>query len=133
MWWPKGQWYEAHLSAGATTTGTRWAAADGEVSNATETYILIANTSATPGSATVTLLLENHAPFQTTIALDPSSRVNVPVSSLLADLPITAVPWRFGTLIESNAVDIVVERAIYTSANGQVWTAGTAALATKLP
>ncbi len=31
MWWPKGQWHEAHVSAGATTTGTRWALADGEV------------------------------------------------------------------------------------------------------
>ena len=23
MWWPKDQWYEAHVSAGATTTGTK--------------------------------------------------------------------------------------------------------------
>ena len=29
MWWPSPNWYEAHLSAGATTTGTRWALAEG--------------------------------------------------------------------------------------------------------
>jgi hypothetical protein len=31
MWWPRDQWYEAHLSAGATATGTRWALAEGDV------------------------------------------------------------------------------------------------------
>jgi hypothetical protein len=28
MWWPDGRWYEAHSSAGATTTGTKWALAE---------------------------------------------------------------------------------------------------------
>ena len=61
MWWPKGQWHEAHLSAGATTTGTKWALAEGEVdARDGDTYILIANTSATAGTATVTLLRRGH-------------------------------------------------------------------------
>ena len=64
MWWPKGQWYEAHAVAGATQTGTRWALADGQSGSdfgitPVETYILIANTSATAGSATVKLFLED--------------------------------------------------------------------------
>ena len=64
MWWPgpaltANFWYEAHNSPGATTTATRWALAGGEVGGAddAETYVLIANTSTTPGRARVTLLL----------------------------------------------------------------------------
>ncbi len=48
MWWPKNQWYEAHVSAGATTTGTRWASPKARSSPTPSTakpYILIANTS----------------------------------------------------------------------------------------
>ena len=50
MWWPGDSWHEAHNSPGATATGTRWALAEGEVdaSRNLETYILVANTSATP-------------------------------------------------------------------------------------
>ena len=61
MWWPGDGWAEGHNSAGATTTGTAWALAEGEVGGArsTETYLLIANTSAFAGSATVTLYFED--------------------------------------------------------------------------
>jgi hypothetical protein len=44
-WWPDGGWYEGHSSAGATATGTAWAAAR----NA-DTQILVANTSETTGT-----------------------------------------------------------------------------------
>ena len=55
----------------------------------------------------------------------------MPVSAHLPATP--ANPRRrFGTLIESNGVEIVVERAMYTTAGGITWSAGTAALATKL-
>jgi Tol biopolymer transport system component len=133
MWWPKDQWHEAHVSAGATTTGTRWALADGEVSSdafATETYILIANTSTTAGTATVTLLEEGGTPTQVIVDLQASSRVNVPVSGLLP--PSAGGRRRFGALVESNGVEIVVERAMYSNAGGITWGAGTAALGTKL-
>ena len=38
----------------------------------------------------------------------------------------------FGTIIQSNGPQIVVERAMYSNANGQTWAAGSDALATKL-
>jgi hypothetical protein len=49
-------------------------------------------------------------------------------------LPVTeANPRRrFGALIESSGVEIVVERSIYTTVGGLTWSAGTAALGTKL-
>jgi hypothetical protein len=135
MWWPGGNWWEAHLSAGATTTGTRWAFAEGVVKNDVEnqefvdTYVLIANTSDSQGVATVTfapsLYAPDLAPFQ--VNLPPKSRVNV---SLGERLP--ALETKTGVIVESDGVNIVVERAQYTSTGGVTWSAGHAALATKL-
>ena len=61
MWWPGGGWYEAHNSPGATTTGTKWALAEGEVGGTrdVDTYILLANTSLADGIVKVTLLFED--------------------------------------------------------------------------
>lgn len=142
MWWPGPDrtasfWTEAHNSPGATATGTRWALAEGEVGGAqgAETYILIANTSASPGTARVTLYFANGASAVQTFPLLPRSRRNVNVS---ADFP-TASTTTFSAVVESlpsssaPSAQIVVERAIYTSPSGQVWEAGTNALATRLP
>ncbi len=145
MWWPKGNWYEGHLAAGATTTGTKWALAEGEVSigadlspGDVETYVLIANTSDTAGTATVTAYLNDGTPLSVTVDLKPHSRVNVPMSSVVPMVPISLAnplgpqPRYFGTIIESSGPPIVVERSIYSNANGVPWAAGTAALGTKL-
>jgi hypothetical protein len=141
MWWPGpamgGEvWTEAHNSPGATLTGTRWALAEGEVggAQAAETYILIANTSDTGGSARVTLYFADGTSAERTFPLLPRSRRNVSVSSDYPDRPMPT----FSAVIESLAVaggapaQIVVERAMYTSPGGLTWTAGTNALATRL-
>ena len=60
-------------------------------------------------------------------ALPANSRVTVPMSSVLG------APATFATLVESDGPQIVVERAIYTTVDGVVWSAGSAALATPLP
>jgi hypothetical protein len=134
MWWPSPNWYEAHLSAGSTTTGTRWALAEGLVTatagSETETYILIANTSATAGSADVTLYFTDGTSKTKTFTLAANSRVNVQVSAEFPDAINST--GGFGTIIQSSGPPIVVERAIYSNANGQVWAAGSDALATKL-
>jgi hypothetical protein len=39
---------------------------------------------------------------------------------------------RSSPIIQSSGPPIVVERAMYTNVNGQIWAAGTDALATKL-
>lgn len=136
MWWPFGpaNWFEAHNSAGATVTGTRWALAEGEVGGPrnTDTYVLIANTSTTPGSALVTLRFEDGTSATKTFPLPASSRVNVDVRS---EFPQQAVNKRFAVTVESvgnNPAQIVVERAMYSDANGVPWAAGTNALATRL-
>jgi Putative binding domain, N-terminal len=138
MWWPGPElgpnfWYEAHNSPGATATGTRWALAEGEVggARALETYVLLANTSAFDGSARVTLLFEDGTRSERTYALRANSRTNVPVGSDFA----SAGGKRFGVIVESlgtQQAQLVVERAMYSSAAGAVWAAGSNSLATRL-
>jgi hypothetical protein len=132
MWWPKGHWYEGHLAAGSTTTGSTWALAGGLAStgaNATETYILIANTSPVAGAATVTLYFDDATTASATIPLPANSRANVPVSVIF---PQAIKP--FGSIIKSaDGLDLIVERAMYSNAAGVTWAAGTSVLATRLP
>lgn len=136
MWWPgsSATWHEAHNSAGATTAGTRWALAEGEVGGVDnlETYVLIANTSAADGRARVTLLFEDGSSSELEVILKGNSRANVAVG---VDFP-ESIGKRFGTLVESLGdmpVEMVVERAMYSDAQGMRWAAGTNALATRLP
>ena len=109
--------------------------AEGEVGGprGNETYVLIANTSPFAGTARVTVLFEDGtAPVTRDFALTPSSRKNVVPFD---DFPET-IGKRFGLLIESvgaTPAQIVVERAMYSSASGDFWGAGSNALATKLP
>jgi len=133
MWWPSPNWYEAHLSAGATTTGTRWALAEGDADPyGIETYILIANTSNTPGTVDITLYDEfGRPPITKTFDLPANSRINVQVSTEFIPSGMQT-ELTFGAIIQSSGPPIVVERAMYNTVNGQVWAAGSDALATKL-
>lgn len=136
MWWPQGTWHEAHNSPGATTTGTVWATAEGEVDAARgmETYLLVANTSATPAAVRVTLLFEDGTEAVREFVsgeIPGRSRFNVPVGHFFPE----ADGRRFGAIVESvgeTPAAIVVEQAIYWNVDGVRWAAGTNALATRL-
>jgi len=139
MWWPgptSATWQEAHNSPGETTTGTRWAMAEGELGGTreTETYVLVANTSAFAGTVRATVLFEDGSPsISREYGITPNSRFNIAPA---ADefFPETRGK-RFGMIVESiggTPAQIVVERAMYSNANGVRWAAGTNALATKL-
>jgi len=136
MWWPgdANSWHEAHNSSGAVQTGTRWALAEGEVGGArrTETYILVANTSAYAGTARVRLMFEDGTSLTRDYALAPMSRTNVAVGP---DFGAAVQGRRFGAVVESLGgipAQIVVERAMYSDAGGVKWAAGTNAVATLL-
>ncbi len=114
-------------------TGTVWALAEGEVGGTrnTQTYILIANTSPFAGSARVTVFLNDGTSREKLFALAANSRLNVDVAVEFPDV----IDKTFWALVESagtTQAQIVVERAMYSDANGVVWAAGTNALATKL-
>jgi len=147
MWWPHGQpWYEAHLSAGATETGTRWAVADiPAVRNGslptptpldeTATYLLIANTSATEGTVTITLYGGLGKP-QITLPLPANGRVTVSATDLLAlSNPVGnlyGISAQVSAIVESSGPPIVVERSTYSDYQGTPWAAGSSAPAMKL-
>ena len=135
MWWPGSgdTWYEAHNAPGTTTTGTRWALAEGQVggSRGVDTYVLVANTSATAGQVRVTLMFEDGTSAANTYTVPGNSRFNVDARS---EFPV-ALDRRFGVVVESlgdTPAQLVVERAMYWDAVGQRWAAGTDALATRV-
>jgi hypothetical protein len=144
MWWPHGEWYEAHLSAGSTVTGTRWAVAGAQVSRAgyanptfgnnVETFLLIANPSATAGTATITVNSGSETSTFST-ALPAHARVTVPVGLVLeAAHPGRPLPGAsYSVLVESSGPEIVVERSVYEDVGGQIWASGNVTLATRLP
>jgi len=135
MWWPGGSttWTEAHNSPGSTTTAARWALAEGEVGGPMqrETYVLVANTFASPVDVRVTLLFESGASATRSYTVTGRSRFNVDVRAAFPE----ALGRRFGTLVETadGSSGLAVERAMYWDAAGQRWAAGTSALATPLP
>ncbi len=134
MWWPQGAWTEGHDSAGATSSGVTWVLADGEEGGArhVSTWVLIANTSSYPGEARVTLLYEDGTTEALTYSLAANSHTTVSGASFSR-----SAGRRFAVLVESVPVgggapaQVVVERAMYSDANGQWWAAGSNAVATK--
>jgi uncharacterized repeat protein (TIGR03803 family) len=140
MWWPgptvtSDFWYETHNSPGATATATRWAIGGGDVERAagSDTYVLIANPTATPARVRVSIYradLRGRAGRD--YDLPPRSRTTVGIGDNFSLFPVEHV----GVLVESLGVDpvpVVVERASYTSPGGVAWSAGGAALASPLP
>jgi hypothetical protein len=79
----------------------------------------------------VTLLFEDGTSTEQIVPLPASSRVNVPIGMVFPE----SIGRRFGIVVESldpTPARIVVERAMYSDANGVTWAAGTDVLATKL-
>ena len=84
MWWPHGQpWTEAHNAAGATTTGTKWAVADGEVGllpEDTATFLLVANTAGVAGVGARHAAVRDRGRRVSRTSRSPANaRFNVPV------------------------------------------------------
>jgi uncharacterized repeat protein (TIGR03803 family) len=141
MWWPgpavaSNFWYEAHNSPGATGTATRWVLGGAEIGGPDEadTYVLIANTTSTPGRALVRILADDASAMDKTVELPAKSRTTVSLRpTSIAARPING---RVGVVVESlgeNPVPIVVERATYASPGGTFWGSGGNALASPVP
>jgi hypothetical protein len=133
QYWPNPAWYEAHNSFGVTAAATTWGLAEGRVGGPRneQTYILLANAGAQAADVTVTFLRASGEPIVKTFTVGASSRFNVAVAGPLSDVPELA-DEAFGARIDSTQ-PIVVERSVYSDANGVTWAAGTNATATRLP
>ncbi|MEO5823963.1 MAG: hypothetical protein ABIT71_25940 [Vicinamibacteraceae bacterium] len=147
MWFPGPAitpvfWTEANNSAGTTATATRWVLADGESGGTrdTQTFVLIANTSSTPGRVRLTRLPDTPAPFDPSVGVPLTVTVDLPANSRTT-VPLHATGGfgnvRYGVIVESietaPLAQLVVERAMYWNAGGVVWAAGTNLLATPVP
>lgn len=133
QYWPSPDWYEAHNSAAVAAPGQKWGLAEGAVGgeSRTQTYILVANPNAQPAELTVTFLRADGTTVPKTFTVAPTSRFNIAIAGAGSNVPELA-DERFGTIIESTQ-PIVVERSMYSDANGVTWAAGTNATATRLP
>ena len=136
MWWPgpeltSNYWYEAHNSPGVTATATRWMVAGAEVGGAdgTDTYVLIANPTATGASVLITLASDDYGFQQTSIGVPAKSRVTVGLRAAFPGIP----DGRYGVDVYNPSVPIVVEAATYASPGGVTWARGGNAVATPLP
>jgi autotransporter passenger strand-loop-strand repeat protein len=137
QYWPGApdQWYEAHNSFGVTQLGTRWGLAEGRDGGAAgyQTFILLANPGTEPATVDLVQLLPAHSrygPFTHRVVVQPGVRVTLP-SPIWGSYP-GLDNSEFGAFIQSDR-PIAVERAMYSSALGQVFAAGTNATATRLP
>jgi hypothetical protein len=137
MYWPGSffDYYEGHNSPGSTTTALRWvvAGAESRSTGEAQTFVLIANTDGRAGQATLTILRDRNDTWPpeaaTTVSLPANSRTTVPVQLGFGDGP-------FAVLVASTGaapVALVVESAVYRSAGGVTWGAGSNALATPIP
>lgn len=136
MYWPQGygNWYEAHASAGISSTGTAWALAEGEHGGLKgyATYILVANPSNLNARIRLTALRAGGRP---PIVVDvpqavPANRRRTYGADIFPGLESGE---KFGVLVESlDGVPIVVERAMYWSSPTLFWGGGTNETAVKL-
>ena len=142
MWWPGSDWYEGHATLATNTTGTAWGVADGITggSDNARTYILVASgASATNDSVRVILCRDSLPPIEKTFldALTPNARLTLDLGVIFPEV----VGERVGVIVESmgqssagpvTPMPIVVERAMYSDANGIFWAAGSNLVATRL-
>jgi hypothetical protein len=134
MWWPDGNWTEAHNSAGAIVTSPTWALAEAEVGGPTanQTFVLIANTSPFTATVRVRAFFEDQGePLDRSYDIPANSRFNVNYSDSIAQ------GRRFSVLVEGTGPSgqipqLVVERAMYSNSGNTTWAAGTDALGTPI-
>jgi hypothetical protein len=123
---------EGHNSSGVEATRLIWGLAEGRIGGPRnfDTYILLANPSASEAQVTLTYLREGGTPIVKQYTVPATSRFNIDVKTVVPELRNAS----FGARIEvTNNVPIAVERSIYWNVNDVFWAGGSNALATPLP
>ncbi len=127
MYWPGSNWNEAHASAGIESTGVTWGLAEGEIggSRGFQTFVLIANPTASAATVRLRFLVENGTSFVTpNFNVPANSRVTRAAGEFMNAGQLTDGA-RFGVVVESmNGVPIAVEHAIYWNGGGEFWGGG---------
>lgn len=133
VYWPNPGWYEAHNSGGMTAPARRWGLAEGRVGGpaSDQTFVLLANPGTQPATVTLTFLREDSTTVTMSRTVAGMSRSTVSIAGLGSDVP-DLTDESFGVIIASTE-PIVVERSLYRSTTGLLWSAGTNATGTRLP
>jgi hypothetical protein len=132
MYWAANNWYEAHNAFGVNEPAMRWGLAEGRVGGpqSFQTYILVGNTTATESSVRVTFLRVGGSNVIKNYTVAPNSRFTIDVNGTAPELQ----DEDFGALVEvTDGSPVIVERALYSTVNGQPLAAGTATQAVRLP
>ena len=136
MWWQtrEGAWSEGHVGIALETPGVEWATADGlaAADGSSDSFVLIANTSAQAGTVKLTALFQDGtAPVERTRAIAATNRITVRVRDVFPE----AVGKRFSIVVESVGsapVPLVVDHSIYWNLGNVMWDAGSSAPATRI-
>jgi hypothetical protein len=125
MWWPGSgdSWREGHVTAGATTSGPRWAVADLELGgpNDANSFVLIYG----GGNGTV-YFDDGSAPVACGSSTGGRFTLHVNTCPGVAGK-------RFVSIIVNGNASTVVERVTYFNTGGELFGAGGGALATRIP
>src|SRR5262249_25697692 len=121
VYWPHDNWYEAHNTAAETAPALKWGLAEGRVggTNNAQTYILLANPGSQAANVTATFLRTNGTTITKSFVVAAGSRLNIAVTGPGSDVPELANE-EFGATISSSQ-PIIVERSLYSDANGVTW------------
>lgn len=139
QWWPHGNWYEGHASAGATASGVEWQLAGGEAggANGGSAYLLIANTGDADGAVQVRLMAADGAIEELSQPMVVRAHSRETLS--IGDVFTKAAVGPFGLVVTSvgaTPAPIVVELSNYndTPWNGghTFWGAGTNIVGTRI-
>ena len=131
MFWGD-QFYGGHTGKAIERTGTTWYLAEGAANSFFTTFVLLANASSTPATATVTFLLEPSGTFTKSYSVPANSRVTIytnEVQDAGGGRPLNG--RSFSTQVTSDA-PIAVERSMYFT-NSRVWNGGHEAAAVPTP
>jgi hypothetical protein len=137
MYWAGGffDYYEGHVSSGATQTGSRWVLAGAEQvgPRVAYTFVLIANTGNAPVTVSVSTLPETGpSAVSGNIVIPAHSRLTYPLEAgveFRGGVEVREVVEQGGTLTGA----LVVEAALYWNAGGRLFGAGANWPATLFP
>lgn len=116
MFWDRSNYYAGHTGSAVTSPAPRWYFGEGS-QGFFDTYVLLANSSATPAKVTVRFLRESGGPFSHTVTVNPTSRL-----TLFAGNHPQLVGTSFSITVDSDQ-PIIAERAMYFG-QSPFWNAG---------
>jgi uncharacterized repeat protein (TIGR01451 family) len=134
MWWAADwPWYEGHAALGSTTSGAAWAVPEGRTGGPAfdQTYVLVGNTTTTPGQVRLTLIPDAGAAVTRDVPIGGGERLTLNIGNLFE-----LTEARFSVIVESvgtPAIPLAVDYARYRSVNGLPFSGGGATPAIPVP